>query len=162
MTRRVRVITITLMLVVVATGAWFVLGGRRAPASERVSAETLKQGGRLYQTNCAACHGERGEGKPNWKSPLADGSYLPPPHDGSGHTWHHADGLLFGIVQKGGAFAAPQGFKSSMPAWSGRLSDAEIVAVLEYIKTFWEPWQREAQAKASVLNPYPVRIEGGN
>ena len=39
-----------------------------------------------------------------------------------------------------------------MPAWRGTLSDAEIVAVLEYIKT---PWEREAQVKLSIQNPYP-------
>ncbi len=42
-----------------------------------------------------------------------------------------------------------------MPAWQDTLSDAQIVAVLEYIKTMWEPWERESHAKASTQSPYP-------
>ena len=148
--------------VAVATGAaavvW-VLAGTPVPwqppqASLRLSARRV-DGSTVYRTNCAGCHGAFGEGEPDWKSQRGDGTYPSPPQDGTGHTWHHADGLLFRIVRQGGQYGAPAGFKSRMPAWGGALSDAEIVAVLEYIKTLWEPWEREAQAKVSIQDPYP-------
>lgn len=138
--------------------AWVLAGApvpwRQADDPLRTAAQAI-DGSALYRTYCAGCHGLGGEGEPEWKSQRADGTYPAPPHDGSGHTWHHPDGLLFRIVREGGQYGAPTGFKSAMPAWRTTLSDAEIVAVLEYIKTLWEPWEREAQAKLSIQNPYP-------
>ncbi len=61
-----------------------------------------------------------------------------PPHDGSGHTWHHPDAVLFGITKKGVVPPyAPVGYESDMPAFAGKLSDDEIWAVLAYIKSHW-------------------------
>lgn len=61
-----------------------------------------------------------------------------PPHDESGHTWHHPDQLLFAIV-KGGLVPpyAPAAYESDMPAFAGKLSDEQIWAVLAYIKSHW-------------------------
>jgi mono/diheme cytochrome c family protein len=127
------------------------LPGRPAPALNATQAD----GKAVYAANCAPCHGERGEGQPEWKSQRDDGTYPAPPHDETGHTWHHADGLLFNIVKRGGGYAAPVGYKSTMPAWGDKLTDTQIVAVLECIKTFWEPWERTQQATVSIQNPYP-------
>jgi mono/diheme cytochrome c family protein len=61
-----------------------------------------------------------------------------PPHDDSGHTWHHPDHVLFGITKYGlAAPYAPPGYESDMPAFAGTLSDDEIRAVLAYIATHW-------------------------
>lgn len=111
----------------------------------------------LYQTHCATCHGARGEGQPNWKTKKAAGTYPPPPHDASGHTWHHADGLLFRTVRDGGQAAAPAEFKSGRPAWKDTLTDAQIVAVLQYLKTLWGPAEREFQSEVTQRDPYPVQ-----
>ena len=57
-----------------------------------------------------------------------------PPHDDSGHTWHHPDEVLFGITKHGVVPPyAPPGYESDMPAFAGKLSDDEIRAVLAYI-----------------------------
>jgi len=53
-----------------------------------------------------------------------------PPHDASGHTWHHPDSDLFGITKHGLGPYAPAGYQSDMPAFGGTLSDEEIAAVL--------------------------------
>jgi hypothetical protein len=41
------------------------------------------------------------EGQPNWKERQANGRLPAPPHDASGHTWHHPDAQLFGITKQG-------------------------------------------------------------
>ena len=96
-------------------------------------------GAKVYARHCAACHGARLEGQANWRTRLPNGRLPAPPHDESGHTWHHPDHVLFGITRNGlvpGQFAPP-GYESDMPAFAGTLSDGEIWAVLAYIKSHW-------------------------
>ncbi len=118
-----------------------VINGTAVPPVPTLAAARVQQGSALYAQHCAACHGTNLEGAPNWKQPDADGAYPPPPHDSSGHTWHHADDLLLSIVQNGGDPA----FNSRMPAFRDRLSKEEISAILEYIKSGWGPEEREFQ-----------------
>jgi mono/diheme cytochrome c family protein len=97
-------------------------------------------GAKVYAQHCAACHGARLEGQPNWRTRLPNGRLPAPPHDESGHTWHHPDDVLFGITRYGlvpGRYA-PSGYQSDMPAFDGQLSDDEIWAVLAYIKSHWK------------------------
>lgn len=104
----------------------------------------------MYATSCSQCHGDRAEGDPNWKEVQPDGTYLPPPHDSSGHTWHHSDQLLFRIIKEGGQVAyGSEGFESRMPAFGERLTDEEIEAILAYFKTLWGPKEREFQASVT-------------
>jgi len=102
------------------------------------SAEALALGQKIYAQHCAACHGAKLEGQPNWRSPLPNGRMPAPPHDESGHTWHHADAVLFGITKYGLVSYAPPGYQSDMPAYAGKLSDAEIWAVLSFIQSHWK------------------------
>ncbi len=140
----------------IAVVIWSVAGapvpGRSTPPP---AAAGTVDGKVLYQTRCASCHGARGEGQPDWKSKKANGTYPAPPHDPSGHTWHHADGLLFRIVRDGGQAAAGPGFTSAMPAWKDTLTDAQIRSTLEYIKTLWGQAEREFQSGVSVRDRYP-------
>jgi mono/diheme cytochrome c family protein len=124
-------------------------GGDSAPASQ------VTRGRTIYQANCATCHGAIGEGQPDWKRQNQDETYPAPPHDASGHTWHHGDGLLFRIVRDGGKIYETPGFKSAMPPFGDRLSPDEIKAVLSYLKTLWTEEQRAAQAEASKTDPFP-------
>ena len=112
-------------------------------------------GQQTYLNNCAACHGQLGEGNPDWRVLGDDGRYPPPPHDSTGHTWHHADGLLFRIVKLGGASLNIPNFKSGMPAFQDTLDDGEIREVLLYIKTLWGEEEREFQAANSIGDPFP-------
>ncbi len=113
------------------------------------SAATIAQGKAHYATHCAACHGANLEGQPNWRTPNADGTLPAPPHDASGHTWHHPDDFLFAYTKKGGQPFAPAGFKSAMPAFGDVLSDADIRAVFAYIKSNWPKEIRERHAAMS-------------
>jgi mono/diheme cytochrome c family protein len=103
-------------------------------------ANQVALGAKVYAQHCAACHGAKLEGQPNWRSPLPTGRMPAPPHDESGHTWHHTDEMLFGITKEGlvpGKYAPP-GHQSDMPAFGKVLSDDEIWAVLAYIKSHWK------------------------
>lgn len=68
-----------------------------------------------------------------------------PPHGETGHTWHHPDQDLFLIVKEGVAAIVP-GYETDMPAFAAVLTDAEILAVLGYIKGTWPGEQRDYQA----------------
>lgn len=97
----------------------------------------------LYRENCASCHGLKLEGQPNWQSPDSDG-YLPaPPHDETGHTWHHADALLYSITKFGTAKVVGGDYKSNMAGFTDILSDSEILATLAYIKSTWSRQLKE-------------------
>lgn len=98
----------------------------------------VKSGMGIYQAQCAACHGESLEGQTNWQTPNSDGLLPAPPHDETGHTWHHADDLLFKLTKFGIAkLAGLKDHKTSMPIYEETLSDDEIIAVLSYIKSTW-------------------------
>lgn len=101
--------------------------------------EQVAYGRALYVSYCAACHGSKLEGQPNWRIRRDDGRLPAPPHDATGHTWHHPDAVLFDITRNGmvPGRTAPEGYVSDMPAYQGILSDAEIIAVLAYIKSTW-------------------------
>ncbi|RBI83464.1 cytochrome c [Rhodosalinus halophilus] len=118
----------------------------------------LAQGEVLYGEYCASCHGANLEGQPDWQSPGPDGRLPAPPHDETGHTWHHPDSVLFQYTKLGGRETlALQGieFDSGMPGLEGQLSDQEIWTILAYIRSTWPERARAAQAartEASLAN----------
>jgi len=118
-------------------------------SADATNAQAVALGEKIYQENCAECHGVNLEGQPNWRSVQEDGTLPAPPHDDSGHTWHHDDQLLFNYTKLGGAGVAPPSFKSAMPGFGANLSDDEIWAVLSYIKS---RWSLDAQARQARLN----------
>jgi mono/diheme cytochrome c family protein len=124
-----------------------------APALNLRDPALVAQGKQLYLQHCASCHGVELEGQPGWQRPLPDGGLPAPPHDPDGHTWHHADRLLFEITKFGGQALAPPEFKSNMPAFGQTLSDAEIWAVLAFIKSRWPEEIRARQAEITRVNP---------
>lgn len=99
---------------------------------------TVALGKKVYDAQCAACHGAQLQGQPNWRERDASGRLPAPPHDATGHTWHHPDEVLFRITKLGVAKAANlKDYVSTMPPYEGVLTDAEIIAVLSYIKSRW-------------------------
>lgn len=117
------------------------------PGFDPGEAEAIALGRQLYADHCAACHGANLEGQPDWKKPLPSGRMPAPPHDATGHTWHHADGILFRITKKGPAAVVGGGYESDMPGFGSVLSDDEIWAVLAFIRSTWpereSAYQRE-------------------
>lgn len=113
------------------------------------SAEVIEQGRQIYADQCASCHGAQLEGQPDWRTPLPSGRLPAPPHDASGHTWHHPDDVLFRIVKEGTAAIVGGGYESDMPGFGDVLSDSEIRAVLAYIKSTWPERERAYQQNVS-------------
>lgn len=113
-----------------------------------VDADTIALGQELYAAHCAACHGADLEGQPDWKSRGPDGRMPAPPHDASGHTWHHSDQDLLLITREGLAAIVP-GYETDMPAFGEVLTDAETEAVLAFIKSTWPERERAYQAEAT-------------
>ena len=111
----------------------------------------VAQGEAIYAENCASCHGAdlSGEpGWPDWRQRKPDGRLAAPPHDESGHTWHHPDEMLFQITKLGTAgYTGDPNHESDMPAFGEDLSDDEIAAVLSFIKSTWKGRAKEANAR---------------
>jgi mono/diheme cytochrome c family protein len=113
--------------------------------------QQVSRGAAVYTEHCAACHGANLEGQPNWQEKLPTGRMPAPPHDASGHTWHHPDSVLFGITKHGlvpGKYAPPR-YESDMPAFKERLADEDIRAVLAYLKSTWPEKIRGAQVEVT-------------
>lgn len=108
----------------------------------------VEQGSNVFKTNCLECHGKNAQGiTKDWKATLPDGSYPPPPLNGSAHAWHHPKKLLLRTINKGGA---PVGGK--MPAFDNKLSKAEKEAVIAYFQNFWkdeiyQAWEKRGGLK---------------
>ena len=119
-------------------------------ANHELEDRNLSAGQILYTNNCASCHGAKLEGQPNWQSPNSDGILPAPPHDATGHTWHHDNELLFEYTKLGGKGAlAARGitdFNSGMPAFDGVISDEDIWDILAFIKSTWPEREQDAQA----------------
>ena len=99
--------------------------------------ETILLGKSVYVQNCASCHGVKLEGQKDWMSRLPDGLMPAPPHDETGHTWHHSDKYLFMITKYGIEDIIGQKYPNNMPAYKDILSNKEIISVLSYIKSTW-------------------------
>lgn len=99
--------------------------------------QLVLKGRGLYAQHCASCHGKDLEGEPNWKTPKPNGRLPAPPHDMTGHTWHHPDQVLFEMTKRGTEAYIGRGYKSDMIGFKEILSDEEIVAVLSFIKSTW-------------------------
>lgn len=136
---------------VACVGVWVLVAAActERPRADPSNVEQVVRGNRVYDAQCAACHGAKLEGQPNWRERLPSGKFPAPPHDASGHTWHHSDELLFNITKHGITRYAPPGYQSDMPAFGNRLSDDDIWAVLAYIKRTWPDEPRKWQAEVS-------------
>jgi ABC-type transport system substrate-binding protein len=124
--------------------------GTQPPHADSSNAERVAMGQQVYVSFCAGCHGPNLEGQPDWQKRLPMGNFPAPPHDETGHTWHHADQWLFDIVKDGGQHFAPPRYRSAMPAYRDMLTDDEIWAVLAFIKSRWPASIRARQERENL------------
>ena len=135
-------------VMVAAIGLAFLPTGRSS-VLRQPSGSDVEAGAVLYGETCAACHGDTLEGEPDWQLSKDDGTLPAPPHDQTGHTWHHGDALLFDYTKQGGQTAmAARGvttFKSGMQSLGETLSDRHIWDILAFIKSTWPDRVRQMQ-----------------
>ncbi|WP_146589405.1 c-type cytochrome [Puniceibacterium confluentis] len=121
------------------------------PAGDRFEGRDLDNGARLYAQTCAVCHGADLEGQADWRSPGPGGVLPAPPHDETGHTWHHDTQLLLDYTQMGGQAALAArgvtGVTSGMPAFGEVLSTEDILDVLAFIRSTWPAEAQQVQAQ---------------
>lgn len=148
--KRWLMISITFVIIGVTAlslGIWFFWPSTSGHA-DASDPQQVAQGMLVYRQHCASCHGFKLEGQPNWRTRRANGRLPAPPHDKTGHTWHHPDEHLFKLTKHGlRPPLAPKGYKSDMPAFADVLSDEQIWAVLAYIKSTWSTREKEFQER---------------
>jgi len=105
--------------------SWF----RRQRAAPSLSAESRARGAEIYKEQCADCHGESGEGAVNAFPALA----------GNRAVTMRIPANLIRIVLSGGFLPATQGNPRpyGMPPFSHVMNDADIAAVLSYVRASW-------------------------
>ena len=140
-------ISIVLIAYIASLGVY---ASKRQTVPQRLNSDDpslVSAGKTVYASYCAACHGAQLEGQPDWRRPGPDGCLPAPPHDESGHTWHHPDDYLIHVVDKGivAGVDRPPDYQGNMPAFGGVLGKADTVAVLSYIKSTWSPDHRAWQ-----------------
>lgn len=102
----------------------------------QVSAQVLNRGAEIYRLRCVSCHGEQGAGdgpagRALHKKPRdfrqADFEYKSTPGDAL-----PTDDDIITVIREGRV-------DTGMPAWPG-LTDADLSALVQYIKTFSPRW----------------------
>ncbi|MDK3071959.1 cytochrome c [Sedimentitalea sp. JM2-8] len=134
-------------LVAAAAGVWLLLPDARSLPEGGAYAPDLARGAAIYAEACASCHGADLEGQADWRSPGPDGRLPAPPHDRTGHTWHHPDRVLLDITLRGASAVIGGGYESDMPGFAETHSEAEIRDVLAWIKSQWPDRERQIQAE---------------
>ena len=133
-----------LMMAIGGGAAWWLL--RQPPRIDPSDPAQVARGEVVYRAYCASCHGANLEGQPDWRTRLPSGRLPAPPHDETGHTWHHSDEVLLRIVAEGPSFYGTLGVETDMPGFRDVLSDRDMAAVLAYIKSRWPPRIQARQA----------------
>jgi mono/diheme cytochrome c family protein len=138
-----------LIVIAISFMAW--RGASKISKADPDDPEQVALGQTVYAANCAACHGANLEGQPDWQTRRADGKLPAPPHDVSGHTWHHPNSYLFDVTKNGMLAYAPPGYQSDMPAFGDKLSDDQIWAAIAFIESKWPPLVRKRHAEMEAM-----------
>jgi mono/diheme cytochrome c family protein len=142
---------VTAAVILIGAAVWITANSdptKADPDSRRL----VEHGKQVYDKHCSSCHGANLEGQPNWRERLPNGRLPAPPHDATGHTWHHSDKDLFAMVKNGIPEIVPV-YQTDMPKYDGILSDRDIWAVLSFIESRWPNDIRERQQRLNKRKP---------
>jgi mono/diheme cytochrome c family protein len=125
--------------------AGFVLGYVTWVQTQSAMLSDHNEGAALYAKHCASCHGVKLEGQPNWQTRKADGKLPAPPHDDSGHNG--TTRTISFLKSPNSVFLRSYQVMSDMISFEHRMSDGEIQAVLDFIKSTWSEQHLQYQAE---------------
>ncbi len=95
--------------------------------------DSINLGKTVFEANCMTCHGIKGRGLvKDWKKPLPNGKYPPPPVNGTAHTWHHSPEIILRTINNGGIKLG-----GVMPSFKNKLNSKEKQALIDYIYSLW-------------------------
>lgn len=120
-------------------------GSASEPGANTDGSTEPARGQVIYQQHCARCHGSNLEGEPDWRRRKPNGRLPAPPHDHTGHTWHHSDDALFRVTKFGSSAVVGGTYESDMPGFEKVLGDDDISAVIAFIKSRWPEDIRKRQ-----------------
>lgn len=113
------------------------LGPNPPPAKKQPEAQASKvDGSSVFQQSCAACHGSEGKGTPGYFPPL----------DGNPDLFGDRDFPVLVVLNgiSGPISVEGESYNGSMPPFD-HLSDAEIAAVVNFIRGAWGNASRASQ-----------------
>ena len=122
--------------------------GVDAQRADATNPALVARGEQVYATRCASCHAGDLKGEQGWPERRPNGVMPASPLDQSGTAWQRDDQWLFTTIKQGGQATAPSGYTSYMPAFGGGLTDADIWAVISYIKSTWPRHIQDAQPRS--------------
>lgn len=92
----------------------------------------MARGAELFRQHCAVCHGADAGGAANWRVRNPDGTFPPPPLNGSGHAWHHPWADLKNTIRHG-----TTALGGNMPAWQAVLTEQQVEEVILWFQSLW-------------------------
>ncbi|MBD1551099.1 c-type cytochrome [Pseudomonas typographi] len=103
--------------------------GAQAPAAISANDPAMLRGAHIYETQCMACHNVQGQGIDGMVTGFADNPGIRALSPSN----------LISTVLKGGRAAVTEGnvTGAGMPSFAWRLDDADIAAVLTYVRNSW-------------------------
>lgn len=105
----------------------------RAGVARWYDGDQVVLGREVFTQNCAVCHGAEAQGTvADWREKLDDGSFPPPPLNGSAHAWHHPQEILLRVIDYGG-----EAMGGKMPEFIDVLEQDEKLAAVAYFQSFW-------------------------
>ena len=144
--KRRQFVTLVIVLAALLSASAIIYFGDFENERRQDDPQRIARGQEVYGVYCASCHGANLEGQDNWQQRGTDGLLPAPPHDATGHTWHHPDQQLFQITKLGTAALVGGDYKTSMVGFGDQLSDGDIDAVIDFIKARWPEEIRRRQA----------------
>lgn len=148
------------VVLIIGMGLWLLACQRKEPApppsaptstalpsvQPMPSLDALNRGAKLFQENCAQCHGPEAQGHPDWQTP---GVVAAPPLNGTGNDWKRSRAELIAVITNG----AKRNGVQVMPGWKGRLSEAEVNDIIAWFQALWPAdvysrWQRANGSKS--------------
>lgn len=154
MKRKFWVLAVLALLVACSKGGQEA-GTATAPAivTRNFDPASVMRGARLFEQDCAQCHGPKAQGHPDWQTP-SDGSFAAaPPLNGTGNDWKRSRAELASVIKNGVRRKTDN--VDIMPAWKGRLNDSDIEDVINWMQSLWPADVYQAWSKAQVAAPGP-------